>query len=74
MPDVELVKQLYSLRFSLDRMRRGKAWSGKLIQGNSTPWIENPRTLEDVKELSARIEGRAKRGLKPVSPGTGAIY
>ncbi|MBV8227620.1 MAG: hypothetical protein JO232_20780 [Verrucomicrobia bacterium] len=52
-PNVELAKQLYSLRFSLDRMRRGKAPSGKRIQSNSTPWIKNPRTLEDVKEISA---------------------
>jgi len=39
-PNVELAKQLYSLRFGLDRMRRGKAPSGKRIQSNSTPWIK----------------------------------
>jgi len=55
-PDVELAKRMYSLRLSLDRMRRGKTWSAKRIQSNSTPWIENPRTLADVKEISARIE------------------
>jgi hypothetical protein len=37
-------------------MHRGKTWSGKRIPSNSTPWIENPRTLADVKEISARIE------------------
>jgi hypothetical protein len=55
-PNVELAKQMYSLRLSLDRMRRGKTSSGKRIPSNSTPWIENPRTLADVKEISARIE------------------
>jgi hypothetical protein len=54
-PNVELAKKLYSLRFSLDGMRRGKPPPGKRIQSNSTPWIENPRTLEDVEYISDRI-------------------
>jgi hypothetical protein len=37
-------------------MRRGKPSSGKRISSNSTPWVENPQTLADVKEISARIE------------------
>jgi hypothetical protein len=47
---------MYSIRLSLDRMRRGKPSSGKRIPSNSTPWVENPQTLADVKEISTRIE------------------
>jgi broad specificity phosphatase PhoE len=32
-----------------------KAEPAKRIASNSEPWIENPRTLEDAKEISARI-------------------
>ena len=39
-PNIELAKQLCSLRFGLDRICRGKAPSGKRIQSNSTPWIK----------------------------------
>ena len=51
-PNVELAKQLYSLRFSLDRKRRPA--SGSRV--TAPPGSKDPRTLEDVKEISARIE------------------
>jgi hypothetical protein len=60
-PNVELAKQMYSLRLSLDRMRRGKASSGKRIPSNSEPWIENPRTLEDVEYISDSIARTAEQ-------------
>jgi hypothetical protein len=54
-PNLKLAKELYSLRFTLARLRRGKAEPTKRIPSNSEPWVENPRTLEDVREISARI-------------------
>jgi hypothetical protein len=56
-PDVKLAKQFYSLRLRMERMRRGKAEPAKRIPSNSEPWIENPRTLEDVEAI---IDGIAE--------------
>jgi hypothetical protein len=55
-PNVKQQKRLYSLRLMFERKRAGKPVSPIRIKSNSTPWIENPRTLADVKEISARIE------------------
>ena len=50
-PDVKLAKEFYALRFTMQRLRRGKAVPAKRIPSNSEPWVENPRTLEDVETI-----------------------
>jgi hypothetical protein len=58
-PNVKLAKELYSLRLSLEwmRKRRGRPEMAKRIASNSEPWVENPRTLEDVETI---IDGIAE--------------
>jgi hypothetical protein len=58
-PNVKLAKELYSLRLSLEwmRKRRGRPEPATRIASNSEPWVENPRTLEDVETI---IDGIAE--------------
>ena len=56
-PNLKLAKEFYSLRWTLKRVQRGKAEPAKRIPNNSEPWIEKPRTLEDVEAI---IDGIAE--------------
>ncbi|MBV8275583.1 MAG: hypothetical protein JO170_10055 [Verrucomicrobia bacterium] len=60
-PDVNEQKRLYSLRLMFERKRAGKPVSPIRIKSNSEPWIENPRTLEDVEYISDSIARRAEQ-------------
>jgi hypothetical protein len=50
-PNVELAKHFYSARLRTERMRRSRPAGGKRIRNNSEPWVENPRSLEDVERI-----------------------
>ena len=52
-------KRLYSLRLSVKRMRKGKPHTPSRIRDNSTPFIEQPRTLEDAIRISDSVANAA---------------
>jgi hypothetical protein len=60
-PDVKEQKRLYSLRLMFERKRAGKPVSPIGIKSNSEPWIQNPRTLEDVEYISDSIARTAEQ-------------
>jgi hypothetical protein len=71
---VKLAREFYSLRWTLKRLQRGKAEPAKRIPSNSEPWVENPRTLEDVETIIDGIAETLKqfpreRALYGVYPG-----
>ena len=59
-PNVKEQKRLYSLRLMFERKRAGEPVSPIRIKSNSEPWIQNPRTLEDVEYISDSIARTAE--------------
>jgi len=71
-PSILRLQEEFAARLARGRLlaKRGKATREKRLEDNSVPWMENPDSIADYLEISARIKENETLWLSRLKPSS----